>query len=36
MSGIIIDHEKCILCGQCVDACPADALSFGLGRTKRR
>jgi len=26
--GPIIDHEICIRCNQCVDACPLDVISF--------
>lgn len=26
----IIDQRECILCGLCIDACPADALTMGV------
>ena len=26
MSGIVIDHDKCIMCGLCVPSCPFNAL----------
>ena len=34
MSGIIIDHEKCILCRKCLRSCPVSALEFGDGKIK--
>ncbi len=24
----IIDEQKCVMCGDCVDVCPTDALSY--------
>ncbi len=32
----IVRAGDCMICGKCVDACPADALSFGLGRPRQR
>lgn len=31
-----MDHDECILCGACVDACPKEVLSLAFGRMPRR
>ncbi|MGI6358397.1 MAG: 4Fe-4S binding protein [Bacillota bacterium] len=27
-----MDHDECILCGNCVDTCPSQAIVYAFGR----
>ncbi len=30
----VIDHQKCIDCGKCIEVCPTDILREGQGRPR--